>query len=94
MCICKNAFIVIPFVLSVSGGRYQLEIKIPETYPFNPPKVEMNLYFLSSLVSIFFLYLCLFSVSFPFLICEGEFVNLMQFFFSGAIYDKDLASQH
>nr|KAF6503306.1 ubiquitin conjugating enzyme E2 K [Molossus molossus] len=22
------------------GGRYQLEIKIPETYPFNPPKVE------------------------------------------------------
>ncbi|KAM3831653.1 ubiquitin-conjugating enzyme E2 K isoform 2-T2 [Vipera latastei] len=21
------------------GGRYQLEIKIPETYPFNPPKV-------------------------------------------------------
>ncbi|EMP29563.1 Ubiquitin-conjugating enzyme E2 K [Chelonia mydas] len=23
-----------------SGGRYQLEIKIPETYPFNPPKVR------------------------------------------------------
>nr|XP_054341459.1 ubiquitin-conjugating enzyme E2 K isoform X3 [Pongo pygmaeus] len=22
------------------GGRYQLEIKIPETYPFNPPKVR------------------------------------------------------
>lgn len=22
-----------------TGGRYQLEIKIPETYPFNPPKV-------------------------------------------------------
>ncbi len=21
------------------GGRFQLEIKIPETYPFNPPKV-------------------------------------------------------
>ncbi|KAJ7407797.1 ubiquitin-conjugating enzyme E2 K-like protein [Pitangus sulphuratus] len=25
---------------SFSGGRYQLEIKIPETYPFNPPKVR------------------------------------------------------
>lgn len=25
--------------LYFSGGRYQLEIKIPETYPFNPPKV-------------------------------------------------------
>lgn len=24
---------------SFPGGRYQLEIKIPETYPFNPPKV-------------------------------------------------------
>ena len=23
----------------LTGGRYQLEIKIPETYPFNPPKV-------------------------------------------------------
>ncbi|KAM4672810.1 ubiquitin-conjugating enzyme E2 K isoform 2-T2 [Amazona ochrocephala] len=23
-----------------NGGRYQLEIKIPETYPFNPPKVR------------------------------------------------------
>uniref|UniRef100_A0A3Q3EHV9 Ubiquitin-conjugating enzyme E2Kb (UBC1 homolog, yeast) n=1 Tax=Labrus bergylta TaxID=56723 RepID=A0A3Q3EHV9_9LABR len=22
------------------GGKYQLEIKIPETYPFNPPKVR------------------------------------------------------
>ncbi|KAI4832414.1 hypothetical protein KUCAC02_015383 [Chaenocephalus aceratus] len=22
------------------GGRFQLEIKIPETYPFNPPKVR------------------------------------------------------
>ena len=22
-----------------TGGRFQLEIKIPETYPFNPPKV-------------------------------------------------------
>lgn len=25
--------------ISFQGGRYQLEIKIPETYPFNPPKV-------------------------------------------------------
>lgn len=25
--------------LYIQGGRYQLEIKIPETYPFNPPKV-------------------------------------------------------
>ncbi|XP_029368218.1 ubiquitin-conjugating enzyme E2Ka isoform X4 [Echeneis naucrates] len=24
------------------GGRYQLEIKIPETYPFNPPKYKQN----------------------------------------------------
>uniref|UniRef100_A0A8C5S0U5 Ubiquitin conjugating enzyme E2 K n=1 Tax=Laticauda laticaudata TaxID=8630 RepID=A0A8C5S0U5_LATLA len=24
------------------GGRYQLEIKIPETYPFNPPKVRFT----------------------------------------------------
>ena len=22
------------------GGKFQLEIKIPETYPFNPPKVS------------------------------------------------------
>lgn len=27
------------------GGRYQLEIKIPETYPFNPPKVILYLMF-------------------------------------------------
>lgn len=27
-------------LLSV-GGRYHLEIKIPETYPFNPPKVRL-----------------------------------------------------
>jgi len=26
-------------LFSPTGGRYQLEIKIPETYPFNPPKV-------------------------------------------------------
>jgi len=24
------------------GGRFKLEIKIPETYPFNPPKVRFN----------------------------------------------------
>ncbi|KAM8964903.1 ubiquitin-conjugating enzyme E2 K-like isoform 2-T2 [Sarcophilus harrisii] len=24
------------------GGRYQLEIKIPETYPFRPPKYKQN----------------------------------------------------
>ncbi|MEE6462224.1 hypothetical protein FKM82_001524 [Ascaphus truei] len=24
----------------ITGGRFQLEIKIPETYPFNPPKVR------------------------------------------------------
>ncbi len=29
------------------GGRFQLEIKIPETYPFNPPKVIL---FLNALV--------------------------------------------
>merc|ERR1719154_960831 len=23
-----------------SGGKYKLEIKIPDTYPFNPPKVR------------------------------------------------------
>lgn len=23
------------------GGKFQLEIKVPETYPFNPPKVGM-----------------------------------------------------
>ena len=26
------------------GARFQLDIKIPETYPFNPPKVEFFLY--------------------------------------------------
>uniref|UniRef100_A0A8C7HF58 Ubiquitin-conjugating enzyme E2Ka (UBC1 homolog, yeast) n=1 Tax=Oncorhynchus kisutch TaxID=8019 RepID=A0A8C7HF58_ONCKI len=31
------------------GGRYQLEIKIPETYPFNPPKVGRCLTTLCSL---------------------------------------------
>ena len=30
----------IPNELSVaSGGKFRLEIKIPDTYPFNPPKV-------------------------------------------------------
>ena len=24
-----------------AGGKYKLEIKIPDTYPFNPPKVRM-----------------------------------------------------
>lgn len=23
------------------GGKFQLEIKVPETYPFNPPKVSV-----------------------------------------------------
>lgn len=23
------------------GGKFQLEIKVPETYPFNPPKVNL-----------------------------------------------------
>lgn len=31
--------IISDLFLSFAGGRYQLEIKIPETYPFNPPKV-------------------------------------------------------
>lgn len=27
------------------GGKFQLEIKVPETYPFNPPKVRFFLDF-------------------------------------------------
>ena len=26
-----------------SGGKFKLEIKIPDTYPFNPPKVVVDL---------------------------------------------------
>ena len=25
----------------LQGGKYKLEIKIPDTYPFNPPKVSL-----------------------------------------------------
>lgn len=80
MYIFQNSTIVIPFVPFLPGGRYQLEIKIPETYPFNPPKVEMNLYFCSSLLDIFFK-IDLDSLYYPPLICKGEFVTLVQFFF-------------
>lgn len=78
MYVFQNSTIVIPFVPFLPGGRYQLEIKIPETYPFNPPKVEMNLYFCSS-----FLYILtdLTSLYYPLLICKGEFVTLVQLFF-------------
>ena len=31
------------------GGMFQLEIKIPETYPFNPPKVHCIIILLSKL---------------------------------------------
>ena len=27
-----------------AGGTYLLDINIPETYPFNPPKVSINSY--------------------------------------------------
>ena len=26
-----------------AGGKYKLEIKIPDTYPFNPPKVTKSI---------------------------------------------------
>ena len=41
-----------------AGGKYKLEIKIPDTYPFNPPKVRtehynmFNINVLSSLGSL------------------------------------------
>ena len=28
-----------------AGGTFKLEIKIPETYPFNPPKVWVYYFF-------------------------------------------------
>ncbi len=34
------ALLLLDFRSCFVGGRYQLEIKIPETYPFNPPKVS------------------------------------------------------
>lgn len=34
------ALLQLDFLSCFAGGRYQLEIKIPETYPFNPPKVS------------------------------------------------------
>lgn len=33
------------------GGRFVLEIKVPETYPFNPPKVTTRLLLLLSYIS-------------------------------------------
>ena len=29
---------------SFPGGSYKLDIVIPETYPFNPPKVNVEIY--------------------------------------------------
>lgn len=81
---------VIPFL---PGGRYQLEIKIPETYPFNPPKVEMDLYFSASDLHSFTFYIS----SQNFLPCpnlQRTISNPVMILFSGAIYNKDLASQH
>lgn len=31
------------FIDTFLGGKYKLEIKIPDTYPFNPPKVNICL---------------------------------------------------
>lgn len=39
-CSCSDP-IPVSFGAFSPGGRYQLEIKIPETYPFNPPKVGL-----------------------------------------------------
>ena len=27
-----------------SGGKFELQIDIPESYPFNPPKVKIKVY--------------------------------------------------
>lgn len=92
--ILKNNLIVMPFILFLSGGRYQLEIKIPETYPFNPPKVEMDLYFSASDLHSFIFYV---SSSQNFLSCpklQRTISHSVTILFSGAIYNKDLASQH
>ncbi len=42
---CMNAVVKMTIykLFFTIGGRFQLEIKIPETYPFNPPKVILFL---------------------------------------------------
>lgn len=95
MCMFKNGLIKLSFKPFLPGGRYQLEIKIPETYPFNPPKVENESLFLRICFTFFSSPWLSTSQHFlPCVICKGQFFHPNTIIFSGAIYNKDLASQH
>ena len=48
MLVAKICYNVVIYVVGteeycyILGGKYKLDIIIPETYPFNPPKVDIN----------------------------------------------------
>lgn len=40
----QEKYFVINFIFYFPDGTYTLDINIPETYPFNPPKVSLPMW--------------------------------------------------
>ena len=58
------------YIFLFVGGKFFLDITIPESYPFNPPKVEVNIYQLSMhfIVLCAFLYAYMYVYNFVFIV--------------------------